>query len=107
MVNQNNLCLDVTASVLLDTYDGQEAVIEDFIISLNAALKLDRLQEFLIEMNPSSQVVVYRGGLPPTLPTTSAAPTFTTTPGRITTSMPSLSSVPSLVFGQPPVPSIY
>jgi hypothetical protein len=106
MVNQNNMCLNVTASVVLIFEDGQEAVIPDFVIALNAALEQDRLQGFLIEVNPGSQVIVYKADLPPSLPTTSPAPSLTTTPSQIATSMPSVSSPPSL-FGQSPAPSKY
>ena len=71
MVSQNDLCFDVTANVILIFSDGQEAVISEFEIVLNAALEQNRLQGALLQVSPTSQALVYKGDLPPTLSPTS------------------------------------
>ena len=61
MENQNFLCLDVTASVVIITNDGQTIVNEDFTSSLNGAVEEGRLQEFLTEVNSNLQLILYKG----------------------------------------------
>ena len=96
MLERNDLCLDITAVVELLTEDEQDELVQDFKIALNAALEQGHLEEYLLQVDPCSQINLYTGDVPPTIsPTSSAIPTILLPPKCVPTSMPSTSNQPS------------